>query len=55
MNAECPKCRSQDFDVLDQDFDLTTCDYKLAEFVCICTNCSKNFLIQVSMEILRIS
>lgn len=48
MKPECPKCKSDDFDVLDQDVDIKT---QWVSYICVCNNCNEKFEIDADIVI----
>lgn len=51
MDAECPKCKSKDFDVWDEDCDIH--DYYI-KYDCVCNNCDHEFTIEGKMIITKV-
>lgn len=48
MDAACPKCESDDFDVLDEDVDIQG---RWASYKCVCNKCGKVFTIDTDIVI----
>lgn len=48
MDAECPKCKSNDFDVLNQELDVNE---KCIYLYCYCNDCEKHFGIYAELII----
>jgi hypothetical protein len=48
MEPACPKCSSDDFDVLDEDVDIIE---KYVDYECSCNKCGRTFLIKTVIVI----